>query len=129
MKRGIYNNYHFYSVFFFNYKKIRQIYQKRKKPIILTGDLNSEPDNSVIRFLRGEVSIDEQTVNLQDTFKALRGEPGGTFRHFTGKTKGEPIDYIFCTPEIHMKTTEIDTNKVRGGYPSDHYPVIALVEY
>lgn len=110
-------------------EKIHHLYEKKKKPIILTGDLNSKPDNQVVCFLNGEDTIHGQTTNLQNAFKALHGEPGQTFHDFTGKKEGQPIDYIFCTPEVTVKTTVIDKDMVEGSYPSDHYPVVTVVDY
>ncbi|QGH33584.1 endonuclease [Gracilibacillus salitolerans] len=97
-------------------------------PIILTGDLNSEPDNLVIRFLRGEETIQELTANLKDTFKVVNCKPGQTFHDFSGGINGEPIDYIFCTPECKVLSAVVDRSKINGNYASDHYPIIVTLE-
>ncbi|WP_163536071.1 endonuclease/exonuclease/phosphatase family protein [Gracilibacillus sp. YIM 98692] len=99
-----------------------------KVPVILTGDLNSNSDNKVIHFLRGEETIKEKTSKLQDTFKALYGEPGQTFHHFSGGTEGDPIDYIFCSTNFKVLRTEVDRSRCNGTYPSDHYLIIATLE-
>jgi endonuclease/exonuclease/phosphatase family metal-dependent hydrolase len=110
------------------WKRISEHYDRKQIPIILTGDLNSEPANTVVRFLRGEASIMNETVNLQDAFKVLKEPVGRTFHHFNGGTEGEPIDYIFAGPEIKMLKTNVDRRKIDNAYPSDHYPVISTLE-
>ncbi|WP_101845576.1 endonuclease/exonuclease/phosphatase family protein [Halobacillus sp. Marseille-P3879] len=96
-------------------------YIRKKVPIILTGDFNSEPESRVIRSLRGKLI-------LQDAFSSLDGAPGRTFHHFKGGTEGEPIDYIFCTTDVKIGQTEIDRKTVNGRYPSDHYPVFTTLD-
>jgi endonuclease/exonuclease/phosphatase family metal-dependent hydrolase len=110
------------------WKRISEHYDKKKIPIILTGDFNSEPANPVVRFLRGETSIGNETADLQDAFTVLNGPVGMTFHHFNGGIEGEPIDYIFASPEIKVLKTVVDRRKVDNAYPSDHYPVISTLE-
>jgi endonuclease/exonuclease/phosphatase family metal-dependent hydrolase len=108
--------------------KLSQHYVEKNLPVVLTGDFNSETSNLVVRFLRGEATIDGETTNLQDTYTALNGALGSTFHHFNGGVEGEPIDYIFTTPEVKVVNTEIDRSTVDGAFPSDHYPVITNLE-
>lgn len=126
------------------------IEQKRKAmglPIVLMGDMNAEPDNAVIRFLRGETTlaggisesgqtgetdstdvINEKASDLIDAFTALPpSEQGGSFHGFLGGREGTLIDYIFVSPEIRVANTSIFREQIDGGYPSDHYPVAALL--
>lgn len=42
-----------------------------------------------------------------------------------GGTDGAPIDYIFVSPEWRVEQVIVDREKTRGGYPSDHYPLVA----
>ncbi|MBM7553177.1 endonuclease/exonuclease/phosphatase family protein [Thalassobacillus pellis] len=97
-------------------------------PSILTGDLNSNPDNNVIQFLRGVSPIDGVTAHLQDTFSVTDADVGRTFHDFEGGITGEPIDYIFCTSDFKVLKTEVDRNKYGEAYPSDHYPVSTTLE-
>lgn len=94
-------------------------------PFILMGDLNSTPDNNVIRFLRGFEKINGVETDLQDVYTNLTEPVGSTFHAFEGITEGDPIDYIFLSRDITNVKTIVDKNKIDGGYPSDHYPVIA----
>ncbi|MGM0865698.1 MAG: endonuclease/exonuclease/phosphatase family protein [Bacillota bacterium] len=110
------------------WKRLLNHYDKKKIPVILTGDFNSEPANPVVRFLRGEAAIMDETVNLQDAFMVLNEPIGRTFHGFNGGTEGEPIDYIFASPGIKVLQTDVDRRTVDNVYPSDHYPIISTLE-
>jgi endonuclease/exonuclease/phosphatase family metal-dependent hydrolase len=104
-------------------------------PAIVTGDMNAQPDNSVVRYLRGQGKLggSRLALELRDAFEAYAPTDGinglgCTFHGYSGETAGEPIDYIFATQEIGFTQTVIDRRQYGGIYPSDHYPVIAEVE-
>lgn len=123
-------------------QRMQSIRESTGIPIILTGDMNSEPDNPVIQRLR-----DSKTLN--DVYGAngglveqsdLTDEPGpatATFHgflglDFTGEENGGPltnvsgpIDYIFVSPDVTVKRVMIDRKRHMGRFPSDHYPVVA----
>jgi endonuclease/exonuclease/phosphatase family metal-dependent hydrolase len=109
------------------WEKLEKHYDEKKLPIILMGDFNSEPDNVVVQFLRGYDSINGVKANLQDVYGKLKGSPGKTFHFYEGGVEGEPIDYIFTTPDIRIMNTEVDRSEIDESYPSDHYPVITTV--
>ncbi|TDL32868.1 endonuclease/exonuclease/phosphatase family protein [Jeotgalibacillus sp. S-D1] len=109
-------------------EKIKEHQEKTNLPIILMGDLNSELENEVVRFLRGQIPLNGSTIKLKDAFEKLEEAPGRTFHGFQGGLDGAPIDYIFTTLDIVVKDTKIDRSRAEEGYPSDHYPVIAAVE-
>jgi endonuclease/exonuclease/phosphatase family metal-dependent hydrolase len=96
-------------------------------PAVLTGDFNVTPDNPVIRFMRGLQELDGERAQMTDAYTALEGAPGATYHGFRGGSEGEPIDYIFVTPDVRVLHTAIDRRTIDGGYPSDHYPVIARI--
>lgn len=108
--------------------KIKEMKSQKNLPAILMGDFNSTPENTVVKFLRGEVMLENQRDNFIDSYSLLDGDIGITFHDFKGGEKGEPIDFIFVTPEIKMLEVAIKREKIYGGYPSDHYPLIAQVE-
>jgi endonuclease/exonuclease/phosphatase family metal-dependent hydrolase len=109
------------------WEKLSKHQQEKQLPMILTGDFNSEPGNSVIQFLRGEVPIHEKTTDLQDAFSLLDSSVGRTFHNFKGGLEGEPIDYIFTTPNVGLRNTEVVRMAIGGSYPSDHYPIITTL--
>ncbi|WP_208588620.1 endonuclease/exonuclease/phosphatase family protein [Gracilibacillus suaedae] len=108
--------------------RVRKHTEDCQVPNILTGDLNSEPNNVVVRFLRGEETLQGQTPHLQDSFKVVNSKPGQTFHKFSGGINGEPIDYIFCTPECKVLSADVDRSQIDGNYASDHYPIIVTLE-
>ena len=109
-------------------EEIKRHHAKTQLPVILMGDFNSEPENVVIRFIRGLEFINGSTIHLQDAFEKLKGPPGRTFHGFNGGIEGKPIDYIFATNDIVMKDTKIIRSKLDEIYPSDHFPVVTSIE-
>jgi endonuclease/exonuclease/phosphatase family metal-dependent hydrolase len=96
-------------------------------PALLMGDLSTIPNNPAVRYL-AEAELDDGSVALKDASAALPyGQVGCTYHGFSGETAGEPVSYVFVTPEIDIMHTEIDRRQIDGGYPSDHYPVIVKV--
>jgi endonuclease/exonuclease/phosphatase family metal-dependent hydrolase len=110
-------------------------------PVILTGDMNARPDNPAIGYLLGR-NRDQQNGNTCDpilpTFvdTYLRLHPEGTndatFNGWRGWREGNRIDYIFVMqqePPVRILEAEIIRDNQDGRYPSDHYPVEALVAF
>ncbi|MCC2683995.1 MAG: endonuclease [Paenibacillaceae bacterium] len=95
--------------------------------MILTGDFNSYPQSDVVQFMRGQLAFDEHTVDMIDAYSVIAGSPGLTSHGFAGGEDGEPIDYIFVSPDVRVRQVAVDRRKVDEGYPSDHYPVFADV--
>ncbi|GAA3399894.1 endonuclease/exonuclease/phosphatase family protein [Paenibacillus hodogayensis] len=94
-------------------------------PVLLTGDMNAEPDNPAIAFLRGQLEADGARSTLTDAYLTLPGEPGLSFHCFRGGEEGRPIDYVFASPDVAWTGVRIIRDRVNGLYPSDHYPVLA----
>ncbi|EES74408.1 endonuclease/exonuclease/phosphatase family protein [Paenibacillus sp. MB22_1] len=91
-------------------------------PVVLTGDFNVEPANAVITGLEQEGYRNAYSVLQQE-----KKEVGATVHHFLGGESGEPIDYIFVSPDLQIQNVRVDRELYEGRYPSDHYPVIAEV--
>ena len=92
----------------------------------MTGDFNADaPENPVY----GTV-----TAALTDSWRATEGAepPLGTSHGFGGleraRTAGR-IDWILYRGPIAATDTEILTFERDGQYPSDHFPVVAELEY
>ncbi len=108
----------------------RRVAERRPAaPVVVTGDFNAAETNPAIRLLKGESS--GAPIRLVDTFRQLYpdAENVGTFHGFRGGTSGSKIDYVFVEPGAHVTHAEIlhDSRDVR--YPSDHYPVMAEIEW
>ena len=68
---------------------------------------------------------------LVDTFRALHPDAGqvGTFNGFKGDTCGEKIDAVLVSPGWSVLGAAIDRTRLEGRYPSDHFPVTAILGY
>lgn len=96
-------------------------------PVILMGDFNSRPAELPIRFLRGELDLQGHESWLKDVYNVVPAPIGWTAHDFQGGEAGEPIDYIFVSPDVEALEAVVDRRQMGGGYPSDHYPVIAKI--
>jgi len=93
--------------------------------VVVMGDFNaSERDPVITGMLSGP-------DGLRDTFRAVHPDATsvGTYHGFRGGTEGEKIDYILATPDLTVLGADILRTAVGGRYPSDHWPVTALLEY
>jgi endonuclease/exonuclease/phosphatase family metal-dependent hydrolase len=96
-------------------------------PVILMGDMNSHPGDDPIRLFRGEqLDVQGRRSWLKDGYSSLVDGPIGLTAHsFEGGAEGQPIDYIFVSPETEVRSIQVDRRMIDGRYPSDHYPVVA----
>lgn len=93
-------------------------------PVLVTGDFNAGEDNKATAIiLHGD-------PKLRDTFRAIHPDVKdvGTFTGFADRTDGRKIDYVLVTPQWQVKDADIIRTQVDGRYPSDHFPVTAVVE-
>lgn len=98
-------------------------------PVFVTGDFNAVPDDEPIRVLTDP--NDPRHLTHSRTIAAFRYGPEGTFHDF-GKipyNDREWIDYIFVKGNIRVLRHAVLTDTLNHLYPSDHYPVIATVEF
>jgi endonuclease/exonuclease/phosphatase family metal-dependent hydrolase len=109
----------------------------RKHPdaFIITGDFNSGESNPAILYLKGKTAFGKgadkagNPLPLVDSFRVLYPDANdvGTFNEFAGHRKGEKIDYIFTAADVQVVETQIIHAESNGRYPSDHFPVTALL--
>lgn len=95
-------------------------------PVILMGDMNSEPDSEVIAKLRSEM-LDARDLSIEPPFG-----PSGTFNGFKfDQPVTLLIDYIFASKNSAFTVNKFavlsDSKDLR--YPSDHLPVMADLEW
>ncbi|MAF09248.1 endonuclease [Candidatus Poribacteria bacterium] len=95
-------------------------------PVLITGDFG-EPASSGIahRRLVG-------TGEFRDTWREAitKGPEVGTFHRYRGAVGGgERIDWMLVRGAMRTLRAEIVTYAENGEYPSDHYPVIAQLEW
>ncbi len=98
--------------------------------IIVLGDFNSAPDSPQYHSL---VDAGPDYVALQDAYRVMHPDESkdnaGTFHGFSGTAKSARIDWILHGP--HWRTTQaiVDRHHIDARYPSDHFPVIAVLAY
>ncbi|XP_071793410.1 uncharacterized protein [Asterias amurensis] len=115
-------------------------------PAVLLGDLNAEPQSNCIRFLRGEVEIDNvKTTRLQDAWLINNKEPRVGRKVYakneardTGLTFNtlhenlvKRIDYVFVRLPEDMQMTSIslvDDGKRGNMAASDHLGLKVSIE-
>ena len=107
-------------------------------PVIVTGDFNAGENNSVQLYLTGELeraSTGPGTApppsGLQDTYRVLHPDDSavGTFNSFQGSTTGDKIDAVLVSSEWRVSEAQIIHTAVNGRYPSDHFPVVAVISF
>lgn len=95
------------------------------RPVILTGDFNSEPGSSVVAHV-------QKDGVLRDA-KAIAAQRSGTdwsFSDFGQIPEAERplLDYIFVSGDVEALRYEVLPDTFDGGYVSDHAPVMAVVK-
>jgi endonuclease/exonuclease/phosphatase family metal-dependent hydrolase len=103
----------------------------RGAAVILSGDFNSTEDDPWMQSLISSDRADG--LPLIDAHREVhpRREPEElSFHGFDGRTRGSRIDFILHGPGLRA----VDSRIIRaagtdGRYPSDHYPLIASLEY
>lgn len=98
-------------------------------PVILTGDFNCDEGSDPYREL---FAVKErQPAKLLDAYRAahnVREVNEGTFSGFRAKSRsGARIDWIGCSPEWEVLSSEINRTERDGRTPSDHVPVTAVL--
>ncbi|MBD3674223.1 MAG: endonuclease/exonuclease/phosphatase family protein [Planctomycetaceae bacterium] len=99
-----------------------------KLPFIITGDFNTtedrQPYQELISGSRGnEIPIVD---SYRNTFPE-RSENESTSSRWTGNRTGSRIDWILHSQDFTTLQSVINYTNENGRYPSDHYPVQAIV--
>lgn len=98
---------------------------KSNHPVILLGDFNLEPGHPSIKKLSGKMEDAHESAPTR--FKG----PAGTFNGFDmTEVPSRRIDYIFLSPgDFFVEKYRIISEIVNGRYPSDHFPVMAGLNF
>lgn len=92
-------------------------------PAIFMGDLNATEDNPAITALKAAGLADAWRLLHPDT----KPQDAGTFHDFTGEPAGPRIDYIFSPKAWKPLEASIVRTPTADGWPSDHFPVTAII--
>lgn len=90
----------------------------RGLPTAVCGDFNSEPGSPAHRRFCAK-GFDE----------VLLGEKKTTFHEFKGGDTGPHIDWILFRGGFSLLSSKVVTDDFSGRFPSDHYPVQAVLGY
>ncbi len=98
-------------------------------PVIVMGDLNATETSAAFLDLIGE--NDPGGLALVDAYRdvfPVRQPDEATFHGFNGTTAGSRIDFVLSTAFFTPVDATIDRTGFSCGFPSDHYPVVAVFE-
>ena len=99
------------------------------EPWIVTGDFNCPEGSPPYEELVGETS---DALTVVDSYRAVhhaRGENEGTFNAWGERRSTARIDWILHSPRFDTVSAAIDRTEEGGRFPSDHYPVTAVLRW
>lgn len=111
--------------------------RQRPSHVLLSGDLDVEPDAASLRFLAGRQSLDGMSVCYRNAWDSAHpGERGGTFVARTALAPDdwpfERIDHIFIRcgerggPTLRIEACELAFDEpIDGIWASDHFGLVA----
>jgi endonuclease/exonuclease/phosphatase family metal-dependent hydrolase len=105
--------------------RIKQI--SEDSAVIVTGDFNCTEDDEPYSVLIG---VGDDSLQLTDSYRAIhpdRQTDEATFHGFQGTEAGSRIDFILHDPHLRSVDAGIDRTHQRNRYPSDHYPITAVL--
>jgi len=104
-------------------------------PVVVMGDMNCGERSPAIRYMKGDpMTLDEKEwtppYKLVDTFRVIHPDATevGTFNGFRAPGK-EKIDYVFVSAGLKTLSAEIIRTQREERYPTDHFPVEAVITW
>jgi endonuclease/exonuclease/phosphatase family metal-dependent hydrolase len=93
--------------------------------VFVLGDFNADEENPAYRSL-----VTHARLALRDAFRATHRDAGvvGTFNAFRGDSTGGMIDHVLAGPGWQVVAAGIDRRKYGALWPSDHFPVWAILQ-
>lgn len=98
-------------------------------PVLLTGDFNADQGGRAYRRMVGLDDADP-VRDLVDTYRTLHPQDSGTVgtaHGFRGKAGDGRIDWILHDDGFLTLEAGIDRSAYDGRFPSDHFPVTAVI--
>ncbi len=99
-------------------------------PAILTGDFNINEDNPAYGVLVRPTT--PGAIAWIDSYRSVypqRRPDEASFHGFKGGSAGSRIDFVFHTTHFATTAAAIDRTAREGRFPSDHYPVRAVLKW
>ena len=98
-------------------------------PVIVTGDLNSNPQSGGYRILTRDTLTDAVPPLLDAMTASRTGHygPTSTWEAFKALEPGQRIDYVLVSPRVTVLSHGILPDSWDGRFPSDHLPVLATL--
>jgi endonuclease/exonuclease/phosphatase family metal-dependent hydrolase len=90
--------------------------------VIITGDFNAKESSEPYQGLVSD--------KILDTYRTAYNNPTeeeSTLSGWNGRTSGNRIDWVLCSRNYRVLSAKIDRTEFSGRYPSDHYPVTAIL--
>lgn len=97
-------------------------------PVILMGDFNADPASPPLHTLT-EASARPRLI---DTLEGRPQAEGiGTYTAFDPASDGgsKRVDYVLASEHFHVIDASIDQRTIDGRYPSDHFPIRAVLRW
>jgi len=98
--------------------------------LVLTGDFNADEGSRAYQAIFGKQ--DDKDASLVDTYRTAypkREKNEGTFNGFKANaTTGPRIDWIGVSRDWTVTSAAIDRVSRNGRFPSDHYPITAVLK-
>lgn len=92
-------------------------------PAIVLGDFNAAPGSVPWNGFTGGGTL----VDAWESAEARLTPEWGTFGNYRRPRRGDRIDGILVTPDIRVERIGIHAEPETGPWPSDHYPVQAVL--
>lgn len=96
----------------------------RRYPLVITGDFNVAKDSVAYRCLTNNSLL----VDTCRQVHPLRAD-SATFHDYGKNNEADAIDWILTSPLLTTRAADIDDYHEDSLYPSDHYPLIALLDW
>jgi endonuclease/exonuclease/phosphatase family metal-dependent hydrolase len=93
-------------------------------PVIVTGDFNADKTSAAYHLLTSDGALADAYRELHPTGDAE--EP--TFHGF-GQAEETAIDWILISEHFQVLDAKVDRTYGGNLFPSDHYPVLAMLEW
>jgi endonuclease/exonuclease/phosphatase family metal-dependent hydrolase len=94
------------------------------RPLLITGDFNADKNSFAYRQLTSGDPL------LRDVFRpGAADESEGTFHGYGTEAHPQPIDWILVSDHFEIMTAGADRYHEGNLFPSDHYPVMAVLDW